>query len=372
MFLKNIKIKNFRNYENLKLDFFNGINIIYGNNAQGKTNLLESIYFLSFSKSHRSFIDNCLINENYTDAYISGEFFNNGDEYKLEIGLDDKRKKLKVDQDEVKKISDYISLSNIIIFYPEDLNLVKGSPKERRHFLNSEISQINNNYLNVINDYNRLLKMRNDYLKKMQVGEIIDENYFAILNKYFIIKATDICIMRHKFIKRLNEFCKDIYLDILGIDNFNIKYVSNIKNMDNYDLIKQEFENILENEKNNEIKYGKTLFGPHRDDVEFYLEQQNLKQYGSQGQQRVAVLALKLAELEIFKKYKNIKPILLLDDVFSELDDKKKNNLLKYISNDLQVFITTTDLSNINKELLKNAKKIKIENASVINVEEVE
>ncbi len=372
MFLKSIKIKNFRNYESLSLDFFPGINIIYGNNAQGKTNLLESIYFLSFSKSHRSFIDNSLINEKYNEAYISGSLCKDDTLYKLEIGIDDKKKKLKIDQNEIKKISDYISLSNIIIFYPEDLNLIKGSPKDRRHFLNSEISQIYGNYLDVVNDYNKLLKMRNDYLKKLQIGEVVDLNYFDILNKYFIGKATDIYIIRNKFINRLNEFNNKIYLDILGRDGFYIKYVSNLSNIDNSDSVREELENILEKERNNEIKYGKTLFGPHRDDIEFYLDNKNLKYYGSQGQQRVAILALKLAELEIFKKYKKIQPILLLDDVFSELDDIKKNNLLKYISNDLQVFITTTDLDSISPELLCQAKKIMIDNANVVKIEEVE
>ena len=367
MFLKSIKIRNFRNYEDLTLDFFKGVNIIYGNNAQGKTNLLESIYFLSFSKSHRSFIDNSLINEKYNEAYISGKLLKDDVEYKLEIGIDNKKKKLKIDQNEIKKISDYISLSNIIIFYPEDLNLIKGSPKERRHFLNSEISQIYSNYLDVIGDYNKLLKMRNDYLKKMQLGELVDFNYFDILSKYFIAKATDIYIMRNKFVNRLNEFNRSIYLDILGVDGFHIKYVTDLKEINNHDDVEKELMRISELQKSNEIKYGKTLFGPHRDDIEFYLLDKNLKQYGSQGQQRIAILSLKLAELEIFKKYKKIKPILLLDDVFSELDDIKKNNLLKYISSDLQVFITTTDLNNINKDLLKNAKKIKIENANVIN-----
>ncbi len=371
MFFRSIKIRNFRNYKILDLDLSMGINIIYGNNAQGKTNLLESIYFLAFSKSHRSFIDHSLINDSAKDAYICGNLMKDED-YKMEIGINDQNKKLKINNSEIKKISEYISLANIIIFYPEDLNLIKGSPKERRRFLNTEISQIYSNYLDIVNDYNKLLKIRNEYLKKMQQGEKIDDNYFDILNNYFISKATDIYILRYKFINRINEFIKDIYKDIINIDNFYIKYKSSIDIENQSSNILKKLEEALIKERDNEIKYGSTLIGPHRDDFVFQLDNQDLRNYGSQGQQRVAVLALKLAEIKVFQKYKNIDPIILLDDVFSELDDIKKNNLLKYIDKKLQVIITTTDLNNIDKKLLKKAKKIKIENANIVNVEEVE
>lgn len=372
MFLKNIKIKNFRNYESLNLNFLNGINIIYGNNAQGKTNLLESIYFLSFSKSHRSFIDNTLIKEKEQNAYISGVIEKNDSDYKLEIGFNNKDKKMKIDQVEIKKVSDYISLSNIIIFYPEDLNLIKGSPKDRRRFLNLEIGQIYPNYLDVVNDYSRLLKMRNEYLKKIKENMPVDRNYFDILTSYLIDRAADIYILRNKFVKRLNEFTGDIYKDILDLSDFHIKYVTGLNNIISLEQIKDELKAKFDSEKENEFRQAKTLFGPHLDDIEFYLGNKNLKFYGSQGQQRVAILALKLSELEVFTKYKDITPILLLDDVFSELDDIKKNNLLKYIDRDLQVFITTTELNSISPSLLERANKIKIENAQVINVEEVD
>jgi len=372
MFLKSIKVRNFRNYEYLDLNFSRGINIIYGNNAQGKTNLLESIYYLSFSKSHRSFIDNSLIKENEKNAYISGILDKNDSEYKLEIGFNNKEKRMKIDSVEIKKVSDYISISNIIIFYPEDLNLIKGSPKDRRRFLNLEISQIYSNYLDVVNDYNKLLKIRNEYLKKIKDMVPIDRNYFDILTKYLIDKATDIYVMRNKFIMRLNEFTSDIYLDILGIDDFKIKYVTGLDNLESSSVIRASLGQIAKDEYDNEVRQARTLFGPHRDDIEFFLGDKNLKSYGSQGQQRVAILSLKLSELEVFNKYKKITPILLLDDVFSELDDIKKNNLLKYINKGLQVFITTTELSSISNTLLESSNKIKIENAQVINVEEVE
>ena len=182
MYLKNIQINNFRNYDNLSLNFEKGLNIIYGNNGQGKTNLLESIYVLGMTKSHRSYIDNTLIKENKNFFKVCGNLYVNKIKSKMEIKYDSKNKYLKIDNNELKKVSDYISNMNIIIFYPDDLSLVKGSPYDRRRFLNSEISQLSSEYLNVLNDYNKLLKMRNDYLK----NQYIDDNYMNILTDYLI------------------------------------------------------------------------------------------------------------------------------------------------------------------------------------------
>ncbi len=361
MFIKSIYLNKFRNYDQLKIDFKNGINIIVGENGQGKTNLLESIYVLGLTKSHRSFIDNNLVKEGENKSIIQGiiEKENISTKYEIEIG---NSKILKIDNDKIKKITDYISNINIIIFYPDDLEIIKGSPNLRRRYINLEISQLCSNYMTILNDYNKLLKMRNDYLK----NNYIDNNYLNIITNYLIEKATQIILMRKKFIDRLNEIIPKIYEDISELSNFSIKYKCCIK-IDEYNEknIVEKLKNISEEIKNTEIKYKTTLFGPHKDDIEFYLNNYNLKLYGSQGQQRMAILSLKLAEIEIFKKYKNTLPILLLDDVFSELDDKKKNNLLNYINENIQTIITTTDINNINNDIVKKSNIIEIFNGNI-------
>ncbi|MBP3461670.1 MAG: DNA replication/repair protein RecF [Bacilli bacterium] len=366
MYISELKILNFRNYEILKLRLKKNINILIGDNGQGKTNLLESIYVLGLTKSHRSFIDNNLIKKNEKNCIIKGILNKDTIKTNLEIDMENKKKILKIDNNIMKKSSDYISKMNIIIFYPEDLELIKGSPITRRRFLNLELSQLNSNYFVILNDYNKLLKMRNDYLK----NNYIDINYLNILTNYLIEKAIIIYKIREKFINKLNDNIENIFYNITNLKNFNIKYKTSIeiKNLTR-DEIKQSLREKFDEVKDQEIKFKNTLIGPHRDDFEFYVGDLNLKNYGSQGQQRLAIISLKLGEIDIFKKYVGTNPILLLDDVFSELDENKKNNLLKYINKDNQVIITTTDLNNIDKKILNNAKIIKIKNGKILKKE---
>lgn len=372
MVLEKINIFQFRNYNTLELTLSPGINIIYGKNAQGKTNLLESIYVLALTKSHRSFIDNNLIKVGEPGAKIKGTLLENNIPIEMEIILNQKQKKLKIDQTEIKKISDYISKMNIIIFYPEDLDLIKGSPSIRRRFLNLEISQINSNYLNLYNEYTKILKMRNDYLKKVNKGISIDHSYFEILNKYFVEKAVLIYQYRNKFINQLNEKCSYVFKDLSGINGFHLLYKTSIEISENSNDIVNKILEKMDRLQNAEMKLGSTLIGPHRDDIEFYIEDKNIKNYGSQGQQRMAVLALKLSEIELFKEKTGNIPILLLDDVFSELDENKKNNLLSYIKNEIQTIITTTDLNSIDKSILKKSKLIEIDDGKIIKMQEEE
>ncbi len=369
MYIKDIHLKNFRNYNTLTFTFHKGINIIYGENGQGKTNLLESIYVLALTKSHRSFIDKNLIKDNCESFKIMGNVLLRDMSTKFEITLTPSKKQLKIDGDVVKKTSDYLSKINIVMFDPDDLELVKGSPNVRRRFLNVELSQLNALYYNILNDYNRLLKMRNDYLKKN--FDQIDENYFSVLTSYFVEKAILLLKMRKKFIDKLNSYISDIFFHISSLENFHIKYDSFLE----YDVrdqeMKEKFETQLFSIREKEMRYKATLIGAHRDDFSFYIGDMPLKNFGSQGQQRIAVLALKLAEIEIFKSYKKESPILLLDDVFSELDDSKKNNLLKYMKDDIQTIITTTNLSDIDESIIKQSKRIEIENGFIKKIEEV-
>lgn len=361
MFLKQIKLSNFRNYEHLQINFSPNINIIYGDNAQGKTNLLESIYFLSVTKSHHSFLDNRLIKDGETELKVEGMINNLITDTKYSINLNESKKELKIDDKIIKKVSEYISNINIIIFYPDDLNLIKGSPNDRRRYINVQLSQLSSKYFEVLGEYNKLLKIRNEYLKKFVDRIDFDEKYFEIITEHLVDKAIYIYKMRNKYVEKINNYCKEISLKIYGNESFCIKYINNFNQ---YNLNDSNIKNIILSEfrKNSfkEKKYKNTILGPHRDDFEFIYENKNLKFYGSQGQQRIGILVLKLSEIEIFNDYKNTKPILLLDDVFSELDNIKKNNLLFYIDNDIQTLITTTELTNLDEKLIEKANLIKI------------
>lgn len=377
MILKQLSVKNFRNYSFANINLSSKINIFFGKNAQGKTNLLESIYFLSFTKSHRSFIDNTLIKNGEKYLKITGILKNNSPfKTKLEIVLENDKKNIFVDDDLYKKVGDYITKLNIIIFYPDDLDIIKGSPNIRRRYLNSEISQYDNNYLIMLNKFRKIQKMRNEYLRKISINNNYDKQYFSIMNNYYIDSSLKIFIIRNNFINEINEIVENIFCNLTGLKGFHVDYknslnIINFNNLDNDEII-NIFKEKLNNNLESEIRVGSSLIGPHKDDVEFYLNDLNLKNYGSQGQQRLAVLSIKLAEIEILKKHNLETPILLLDDVFSELDDEKKNRLLKYISKDIQTIITTTDLKNIDKKIKKKSKLFEIENGNIKRVMEEE
>ncbi len=370
MYLEELQLKNFRNYDSLKIKLNPHVNIIYGNNAQGKTNLLESIYVLGLTKSHLLSMDNSLIKVGKSFCEIKGVVRKKAFKTKYEVDYINENKTLKIDNQEIKKLTDYINNSlNIIIFYPENLEIIKGSPNNRRNYLNLELSQLSNNYLKIITEYNKLLKIRNDYLKKLNKGIEIDHAYFQIITNYLVDKAVILYKMRKKFIDKINESCGKIFYEITKLENFKIKYITNFCETDD---IKKNLLEKLEKNHFREIKLGTTLYGPHRDELEFYLDDKNLKNFGSQGQKRMAVLAMKLAEIDIFKEFKNENPILLLDDIFSELDNTKKNNIIKYIASDIQVVITTTDLKKVSKNSFKSMSIFKIKNGEIIKTEEVE
>ena len=371
MYLEELQLRNFRNYDSLKIKLNPHINIFYGNNAQGKTNLLESIYVLGLTKSHLLNLDSNLIKDNQKICKIKGVIKKNKFKERLEINLNEGKKILKIDNTEIKKVTEYINSSlNVIIFYPEDLEIIKGSPNIRRNFINLELSQLSDNYLKILTEYNKLLKIRNDYLKKINKNIKVDETYFKIITNYLVEKAILIYKMRSKFIRKINENCGKIFLELSKLEGFNIKYIPNFIFDNDETKIKSNLLSIYDKHHKKEVKLGTTLYGPHRDELEFYLNDKNLKSYGSQGQKRLAVLATKLSEIEIFKQFKNNTPILLLDDVFSELDDVKKNNLVRCINDEIQVIITTTELKNVNK--FKSANIFKIKDGEVIKIKEVE
>ena len=366
MYLKRVELKNFRNYSSLKISFNKGINIIYGNNAQGKTNLLESIYVLALTNTFRNVSDTDLIMKNRNFFNIKGILKNSKLDTTLSISYDNIKKRMLLDDSEITKVSSYISSMNTILFTPDDLDIIKGPPLVRRKFLNTELSQLYSNYYILLNEYEKILKMRNDYIKSGN----IDINYYDIITSFLIEKDILIFKIRKKFIERINNYADEIFKNITGLSGFKIVYKPNL-DYSEYDYDKNKILEVFKDKYESEYKFLSTFYGIHKDDFEFYLGDKNLKYYGSQGQQRVGVLSLKLSEIEIFKKYRETSPILLLDDIFSELDDNKKNNLLKYISRDIQTIITTTDLTNLDEKLIKKSKLFNINNGNIIKIKEV-
>ena len=364
--LTKLKLTNFRNYSNLNIKFSNNMNIFIGNNAQGKTNLLESIVFLSLTKSHRVGQNPNVVMFNKNVCKINGVIKKADIITKLECRIGDKKELFK-NGTIIRKVSDYISNLNVIVFGPDDLDIVKGSPNNRRNLLNIELSQIDKDYLNTYNEFNKILRIRNEYLKMMYSNSLTDKSYLDILTDKFIEKSIYIYQKRNEFINKINESVNDNYNLISKGDNIRVIYENNI-HFDNYEVdeIRKEMESIIRDNYYKEIKYGMSLYGPHRDDFSFYINDSDIKYYGSQGQQKLAILSFKLSEIDIFEDITLEKPILLLDDIFSEFDIKKRNNLIKYInSKDIQSFITTTDLKNINKRYLDSASIYEVKDGNI-------
>lgn len=367
MILRKIKLVNFRNYKNFNISFQKNINIIIGDNAQGKTNILESIYTLALTKSYRTTNDSNLIRLNQEKFIIIGETKDEKVFKKLSLELYKGNKVAKINDNTINKISDYIGNLYVILSSPDDLQMIKGSPSERRNFLNIEISQLSSNYIKKYNEFNKILKMRNDYLKLLYTNSLCDYNYLDILTDNLIDREVEIYIERNNFINRINKYITDIYKNITGIKDLKIVYETNVE-FNNFEFA--EIKNVLKEKyrknQQREIAMGMTLYGPHRDDFTFTIEGNDIKIYGSQGQQKLAFIALKFSEIPIFEEKTGTKPIILLDDIFSELDKTKKNKLIQYIDNDYQVIITSNDTKDISKKILKDANIFKIQDGKII------
>lgn len=367
MKLGELELKKFRNYDSVKLIFSKNINIFYGDNAEGKTNILESIYVLAITKSHRINSDKFLIKNDEKASKIIGRLNIKNESKKLEVLINSKGKSVKINDVTIKKISNYISNLNVIMFFPSDLDLIKGNPSYRRKYLNIEIAQIDNKYLSLLNEYNLLVKNRNEYIKNKKYEEL-DLNYLSIINEQISKKGAQIYIKRHKFLEKLNNLSINIYKTIFEEGMLKIEYKTNIEidDFNNEEKIREELLNKLNKNIKRDLFLGITSNGPHRDDIIFYINNKDVRVHASQGQQKIIIVCLKLAEIDIFKESTKEYPILLLDDIFSELDDKKKNNIIKYIRKDIQTFITTTDLLNLDPKLLKDAKIFNIKNNKII------
>lgn len=372
MIIKNLKLKNYRNYKELDIELSDKLNIFIGDNAQGKSNILESIVVLALTKSYMNVKDKCLINDEESYANISAVVDFNNVIDNLFISFNDSVKKLKINNMEVKKYSDYISKIRFILFSPLDIGLIKDSPSSRRKYFNIEISQLSNSYVKILQKYNAVLKKRNQFLKTFNELGRCNDYYLNVINDSLSSLAVDIIVQRRNFVNSLNEKLSDIFFEITGCEGLVLNYVSSIDIFDDKFKMKNAIINKFNDNFERDKLYGMTMFGPHRDDYSFELGGKDLSVYGSQGQNRMAILALKLAEIPIFKETTNDYPILLLDDIFSELDLKKKNRLVKYILNDFQTIITTTDLNMIDKSLVDKAKIFRVNCGNVIVDDEKE
>ena len=367
MKLTKINLSNFRNYSNVTVSFNSKMNIFIGNNAQGKTNMLEAIVMLALTKSHRIGVNPNIIQFNKSKAIIRGNVKKDRIISKLELIVTDESKKTKVNGDEIKKIADYISNLNVIVFTPDDLEIIKSSPNIRRNLLNIQLSQISKKYLNTYNEYNKLLKTRNEYLKILFNSSIADKDYLDILTDKLIEKAIIIYQKRKEYLDLIDQKIDFYYKEIADVGGLKIVYLPNVEfESYEYEDLRKKLKHIYKKNYVKELNYGMTIYGPHRDDFSFKYNGNDLKFFGSQGQQRLAVLAFKLAEIDVFTDSNGTAPLLLLDDIFSELDLKKRNRLLKFISSrEIQSILTTTDLKNISKKYLDDSYIYEVKNGKI-------
>lgn len=372
MKLTNLQLQNFRNYESVQLEFTDGVHVFIGENAQGKTNLMESIYALAMTKSHRTTNDKELIGWNKEFATIKGTVEKTTTKTNLELQFSKKGKIAKVNYLEQKRLSSYLGNLNVILFAPENLTLVKGSPQNRRKFVDMELGQMSSLYLYDLVEYNRVLKQRNTYLKQLAIKKKQPDEYLDVLSEMLSELASKIVFHRLDFMKQLEALAIPIHDQLsLGREKFSVSYQATIPLEDGLtpSQMKEIYINQFKKNQTREADQATTLIGPHRDDLIFYLNEIPVQTYGSQGQQRSTVLSLKLAEIELMKLSTGEYPLLLLDDVLSELDDDRQTHLIKAIENKVQTFITTTSLDGIKQQFINEPVVIPIEKGTILKTE---
>lgn len=336
MIVDSVKLENFRNYQSLKLKFNQGTNIFYGDNAQGKTNILESVYVCGTTKSHRSSKDREMIQFDQDESHIRMKIIRKGSPVKIDMHLrKNKTKGIAVNGVPIRKASELLGIANFVFFSPEDLNIIKNGPAERRRFVDMELCQLNKVYLYHLSNYNKVVNQRNKLLKEISFRpdfldtlDIWDEQMVEYGKK--VIEERDI------FIHRLNEIMYQIHGKLSGErEEIQVSYDANVS--------AEEFGDTLRRNRDRDLKMKVSLTGPHRDDICFQIRNVDIRKYGSQGQQRTTALSLKLSEIEMVKQELHDTPILLLDDVLSELDSHRQGYLLDSI-HDIQTMITCTGL----------------------------
>ena len=336
MMIKSLELQDYRNYDTLNITFDKGTNILYGDNAQGKTNILEAIYVSATTKSHKGSKDRDIVNFQKEEAHIRTFLEKDGVETRVDMHLrKSKSKGIAIDGQKIKKAADLLGLCNVVFFSPEDLSIIKDGPAERRRFVDMELCQLDHFYLYNLNHYNKIVNQRNKLLKDMYFNPDLRDT-LNIWDSQLVSFGSKIIERRKLFVEQLNEIIYDIHRRLSGDkEEIRVKYEPDIRI--------EEFEKSLYNNQEKDIKLKQTTVGPHRDDFSFLAGNMDIRKFGSQGQQRTAALSLKLSEIELVKKITKDTPILLLDDVLSELDSNRQNYLLNSIG-DIQTIITCTGL----------------------------
>lgn len=357
MIIKSIELKNFRNYEDLNISFDEGTNIFYGDNAQGKTNILEAAYLSGTTKSHKSSKDKEMIRFGEQEAHIRTVVVKREKEYQIDMHLKHNRSKgIAINRVPIKKASELFGILNMVFFSPEDLNIIKNGPSERRRFLDSELCQLDKIYLADLTNYNKILNQRNKLLKDMVYRPDLADTLF-VWDLQLAETGKKIISRRKQFVKELNEIVHGIHYKISGgREELLIQYEPSVDES----IFNEELVRVRERDK----KQCMTSVGPHRDDLLFSIRDVDIRKFGSQGQQRTSALSLKLSEIELVKRSIHETPVLLLDDVLSELDSNRQNYLLNSIY-DTQTMITCTGLDEFVRNRFQINKVFQVVNGTV-------
>ncbi|WP_048601638.1 DNA replication/repair protein RecF [Rubeoparvulum massiliense] len=371
MFLAKILLQSFRNYHRLELPFTHQVNLFVGQNAQGKTNLLEAIYVMAMTKSHRTFRDKELIGWNQPFAKITGEIKRGEESLDLEVIIAEKGKKVRKNGLEQRRLSQYIGACNVVMFAPEDLSIVKGSPQHRRRFMDMEIGQLSPLYLHYLSQYQKLLQQKNQFLKLAKREQ--KQNAMVMLdvwNQQLTEFAVKIMLKRYQYIAQLQMWAAGIHAGITQEkEELCITYKSESKVLAGMmeDVAREIFYQELMGKAKQELERGTSLHGPHRDDLTFRINQIDVQTFGSQGQQRTTALSLKLAEIELIYHEVGDYPLLLLDDVLSELDEIRQTHLLTTIQDKVQTFVTSTSLDGVQLKHLPDREIFKVQDGTIVS-----
>lgn len=357
MVLKSLELSNFRNYDFLNIEFDKGTNILFGDNAQGKTNILEAIYLCATTKSHKGSKDSDIVKFEAQEAHIRAYLQKNEDEIRIDMHLrKSKSKGIAIDQVRIKRAAELLGIMNVVFFSPEDLSIIKNGPAERRRFVDMELCQLDSFYLYNLNHYNKIVNQRNKLLKDLYLNPSLRET-LNIWDSQLSSYGSKIIERRIAFTAQLNEIISDIHFRLSGgKENIRIVYEPNVQ--------EAYFEDELRRNQERDIKLKMTTVGPHRDDFSFMAGGVDIRKFGSQGQQRTAALSLKLSEIELVKKMTKDTPILLLDDVLSELDSNRQNYLLNSIG-EIQTIITCTGLDEFVNNRFEINKVFNVVNGTV-------
>lgn len=363
MIIKSIELQNFRNYEDLNISFDEGTNIFYGDNAQGKTNILEAAYLSGTTKSHKCSKDKEMIRFGEQESHIRTVVVKKDKEYQIDMHLKNNRSKgIAINKVPIKKASELFGILNMVFFSPEDLNIIKNGPAERRRFLDSELCQLDKIYLSDLTTYNKILNQRNKLLKDMVYRPDLKDT-LPVWDMQLVETGRKIIRRRKQFVDELNEIVHDIHYRISGEkEDLILQYEPSIEDI--------FFEDELSRVKERDMRQCMTSVGPHRDDLLFSIGEVDIRKFGSQGQQRTSALSLKLSEIELVKRSIHDTPVLLLDDVLSELDSNRQNYLLNSI-HDTQTLITCTGLDEFVKNRFQINKIFKVVQGTVEERKEI-